>query len=364
MKNIIIPCGDIYSYLFSKFGIKLPFLISAKDLKGNVVFANEHFDVLEGPGFKGFVGKNIYDLFPFEIAHELWMNDMEAAEGNCSVKKIETVKHNNGQWHEYLTLKMPLVDSHNTTIGTIAFSILTPDQLSFNKIENEEKNNELNKTFKFLRHELLTPLATITGFTQLLRRELADNTSEKVDLIIQHILDASEHMNDIIVRDASSTTTAPTMDTFELADICMQCTSWLEGMASSHKLTISFNNHTQNSTVTSSRLDIRQVILNFLTNAIKYSMGNAAIIMNLSLFDCETLKLEISNTGEKLSNKDQADVFDEGARLPVHGSIQGQGLGLSIVKNKLESLGCSIGANSTHAGLNTFWFNIKKAKTC
>ncbi len=361
MKTITIPSGDIYPYLFSKFGIKLPFLISAKDLKGNVVFANEHFDILEGPGYKGFMGKNIYDLFPFEVAHELWMNDMEAADGNCAVKKIEKVKHTNGEWHEYLTLKIPLLNNQDTVIGTIAFSILTPDQLSFNKIENVHINSELNKTLKFLRHELLTPLSSIRGFTQLLQRELGDNTSEKVDLIIQHILDASEHMNDIIIREASSITTQQTMEKFKLADICSQCTDWLEGMARSYNLTIDFYNHTKSSTVASCKLDIRQIILNFLTNAIKYSIGNNPIIMELSLHDKETLKLKISNSGEKLSKQDRAQIFNEGSRLIAHAPIEGQGLGLSIVKRKLESLGCTSGVNSSDAGLNTFWFNIKTA---
>ncbi len=363
MKTIIIPSGDIYPYLYSKFGMKLPFLISAKDLKGNVVFANEHFDMLDGPGHKGFMGKNIYDLFPFEVAHELWMNDMEAVDGNCAIKKIEKVKHTSGEWHEYLTLKMPLLNKEKRVIGTIAFSILTPDQLSSNNIEKADINSELNSAFKFLRHELLTPLASITGFTQLLQRELTDNKNERIDLIIQHILDASEHMNDMIIRGASSNPPQQRMDTFDLADVCKQCASWLEGMASSHSLTINFSNHTESSTVFSSKLDIRQVLLNFLTNAIKYSIGHNPIMMELSLQDSEALKVKISNTGEKITEKDLTHIFDEGARLASHSPIEGQGLGLAIVKSKLESLGCTVGVNSADSGLNTFWFNIKKTKT-
>ncbi len=359
MKTIIIPSGDIYQYLYSKFGMKLPFLISAKDLKGNVVFANEHFDMLEGPGHKGFMGKNIYDLFPFEVAHELWMNDMEAVDGNCAIKKIEKVKHTSGDWHEYLTLKMPLLNKDNRVIGTIAFSILTPDQLSPNNIESMHINSEFNNAFKFLRHELLTPLASITGFTQILQRELGDNKNERVGLIIQHILDASEHMNDMIIREVSSNPPQYKLETFNLADICRQCASWLENMANSHGLTIIFNNHTENSSVFSCKLDIRQVLLNFLTNAIKYSIGNSPIIMELSLQDPETLKLKISNNGERMTEQDLAHIFNEGVRLASHSPIAGQGLGLSIVKRKLESLGCTVGVNSTSSGLNTFWFNIK-----
>ncbi len=45
-----------------------PLLISAKDLHGNVVLANRHFEVLDGYDGDHFVGQNVFDLFPPEIA--------------------------------------------------------------------------------------------------------------------------------------------------------------------------------------------------------------------------------------------------------------------------------------------------------
>lgn len=49
-----------------------PILISAKDLQGKILFVNEHFRVLEGPTPEEFIHKNVYDLFPADIADALW----------------------------------------------------------------------------------------------------------------------------------------------------------------------------------------------------------------------------------------------------------------------------------------------------
>ena len=359
MKNLQIHSDDIYQELNSKFGTKLPFLISAKDLNGNVVFANDNFEVLEGPGFNGFIGKNIFDLFAVEVANALWMNDVAAVEGNCVIKKIERVRHADGELNEYLTLKMPLVNSQSTIIGTVAFSINTPQSSSLNGFENHELDPDLSSAIKMLKHELVAPLNAINGFSQLLRQEISKYNDESLNSMVQYIIDASEHMNSMIQNAGLSSDRRQTPDTFDLADICQQCKNWLKGMAIEHSKSITFCNNANNTMVASSKLDIRQVILNFLTNGIKYSLGSTPIAMTLSAIDEETIKFEISSTGKQLTIEEQSNIFNENFRLENHKKIEGQGLGLFIVKQKLESLGCDMGVTSNDAGTTTFWFNIK-----
>ena len=71
-----------------------PALISAKDLKGNVIMANRRFEILDGPTPEEFIGKNVYDLFPLEIADVLWKNDLAAIEADAPVESDEIVAHN------------------------------------------------------------------------------------------------------------------------------------------------------------------------------------------------------------------------------------------------------------------------------
>lgn len=98
-----------------------PSLISIKDLHGNMVLANRQFDVLEGPGHQGFIGKNIFDLFPKEVAEQLWQNDLAARHARKAITSEEVVTHKDGSTHTYLTVKFPLIQ-HQEVIGICAIS--------------------------------------------------------------------------------------------------------------------------------------------------------------------------------------------------------------------------------------------------
>jgi len=85
-----------------------PGLISAKDLEGTVIMANRNFDLLDGPGSEGFVGKSVYDLFPRDVADALWANDLAAQRAGTALESEESVAHKDGSWHTYMTSKFPL----------------------------------------------------------------------------------------------------------------------------------------------------------------------------------------------------------------------------------------------------------------
>lgn len=99
-----------------------PLLISTKDLKGNVLMANRHFHHLDGYNPARFVGHNVFNLFPTEIAAQLWRNDQRAAEGRCAVMEEETVYHRDKTAHTYATVKFPLFDDAGEVVATCAVS--------------------------------------------------------------------------------------------------------------------------------------------------------------------------------------------------------------------------------------------------
>ena len=358
MKSLKIHSDDIYKELDSKFGKSLPFLISAKDLNGNVIFANDHFDILDGPKFGGFIGKNIYDLFPFEVAHELWMNDLSAIEGRCIVKEIERVKHSDGKLYEYLTMKMPLTKNTGEIIGSAAFSINLLNAATLKTLDVSNSMTELNSVIRDFKHELITPLNAIYGFSQLLREKVSVYQDETLDKLVEHIIDASEHMNAIIKKPQTRSNVPENISNFDLSALCLQCKNWVDGMALQYERTIEFRTHVPELVVRSSKTDIRQVILNLLTNAIKYTEGSSVIVINLSITVEKTVRVEVSNNGRQLSEYERLHIFDENFRSETHQGIQGNGLGLSIVKKKLTLLNCAIGVDCDESGLITFWFDI------
>lgn len=99
-----------------------PALISIKDLEGNAILVNRSFEVLEGPSPEEFIGKNVFDLFPQDIAEALWQNDLAALKAGKPIMAEEEVVHKDGLLHTYLTIKFPLYEKPNQAFGICAIS--------------------------------------------------------------------------------------------------------------------------------------------------------------------------------------------------------------------------------------------------
>lgn len=99
-----------------------PVLISTKDLNGTVTMANRHFEILDGYDAATFVGSNIFQLFPHEIAEQLWRNDRRAALEKRAIHEEEQVYHRDKTLHTYATVKFPLMDADGEVYATCAVS--------------------------------------------------------------------------------------------------------------------------------------------------------------------------------------------------------------------------------------------------
>ena len=99
-----------------------PLLISIKDVNGNIMLANRSFEVLDAPPLNEFVGKNVFDVFPADIAEQLWNNDLAALHGGTPVHAEEIVTHKDGSLHTYLTVKFPIYLNSDQPFGICAIS--------------------------------------------------------------------------------------------------------------------------------------------------------------------------------------------------------------------------------------------------
>lgn len=99
-----------------------PTLISIKDSQGTVLLVNRNFQTLKGPSPEEYIGKNVYDLFPFDVADALWKNDQIVFRSKKAIETEEVVQHNDGSWHTYLTNKFPLIGRNKKLFGVCAIS--------------------------------------------------------------------------------------------------------------------------------------------------------------------------------------------------------------------------------------------------
>lgn len=117
-----------------------PILISFKDLQGRVLFANRRFDVLDLPERSLWMGKTVFELFPKEIAEQLWANDVQAQKQREPLVINEQVHHKDGSMHIYQTIKFGLYDEQGAIYGTGAISRDISDLHRALEFEQEYKN--------------------------------------------------------------------------------------------------------------------------------------------------------------------------------------------------------------------------------
>ena len=108
--------------IFNSILDNAPLLISTKDLNGNILSVSKHFEVLDGFDANNFVGRNVHDAFPPDVAASLWRNDQLAAVEQRAVHDEETVYHRDKSAHVYATVKFPIYDDGGVLCGTCAVS--------------------------------------------------------------------------------------------------------------------------------------------------------------------------------------------------------------------------------------------------
>ena len=113
--------------------------------------------------------------------------------------------------------------------------------------------------------------------------------------------------------------------------------------------------------VRSDEVRFRQVLLNVLTNAVKFTDEGAISIRGFEMVDGKSFCLEIEDTGMGVPAAERERIFDRFVRgnSRVAARIEGAGLGLAIAKKMIEMMGGKIGMDSGKRGRGSLvWFTI------
>jgi signal transduction histidine kinase len=104
---------------------------------------------------------------------------------------------------------------------------------------------------------------------------------------------------------------------------------------------------------------LTQVVRNFVSNAIKFGTRGSKVTIRTKS-DRDSLTLEVSDTGQGLSEEDMKRVFSPYSKLTNKptGGEKSSGLGLSIAKQMVDLHGGLIGVHNNPGGGATFWFSL------
>lgn len=219
--------------------------------------------------------------------------------------------------------------------------------------ELEEQRMFKDKFLANVSHEIRTPLNSIYGFLNIL--ENSSLGREQLDLV--NIIKSSANSLLTIVNDLLdiSRIEAGKLDIknrrFNLKKLFEELCAIYTMKSEDSRFTFTYDFDPKvPKFIVSDRLRIRQILINLLENAIKYTKeGNVNFKIATSSRNARRIPLilEISDTGMGIPEEHQSTIFDSFNQLEKKGLFGGAGLGLSIVKQLTELMGAKIDLHST-----------------
>jgi len=214
-------------------------------------------------------------------------------------------------------------------------------------------------------HELRTPLASLRTSAILVQREPLSNTQGEIVGIMQQETERLIRMTSDFLDLArlESGRMRIDQDLFEVAHLVTECINVVLPQAGDRGITIETD--LEPFTVDGDRGKIKQVLLNLLTNAIKYNRENGHIEVKTYQsirHDEPFVEVTVADTGNGISREDQKNMFQKFFRVAdTAGTVQGTGLGLAIAKYIVEAHRGAIWLESEPGLGSTFCFTLPLA---
>lgn len=218
-----------------------------------------------------------------------------------------------------------------------------------------------------ISHELKNPIFNIQGYIY----SLMHGASEKPELLKKYLKRTNKNIERIItiledldtISELEVTDLKPNYTEFDILELTEEVIELLSDKASEKNISVFFREkYSYPVRAIGNENKIKQVLINLIENALKYSFINGKI--KISFFDMDKNHLvEITDEGPGISEEDLPRIFERFYRTDKARSREkgGTGLGLSIVKHIIEAHNQTINVRSTIGVGATFAFTIKKA---
>jgi signal transduction histidine kinase len=205
-------------------------------------------------------------------------------------------------------------------------------------------------------HELRTPLTSLTAAAHLLQRnELPEDQHQTLGrTILTEVRRLNDMASDFLeLSRLESGRARLAREPVHLGGLVQECFELIKPQAEEKNISLSTAIDVSVTPVHGDRNLLKQLLLNLLTNAIKYNVVDGTIKVVVRAED-DLVTLEVIDSGCGISNEDQKHLFERFYRVPAQRDVAGTGLGLAIAKKIAESHQGTISVQSELGKGSTF----------
>ena len=230
------------------------------------------------------------------------------------------------------------------------------------ELQKEREITTLKERFtSMVTHEFRTPLSVIVSTIDILKNYLErlskDNIARKLDIVTGEARRMTTLLDDVLTLSrASAGRLRVTPEMFDAVEV-------LRGLIDNLRLTdngqhrFELKQSCSHATIVTDQRLIEQILINLLTNAVKYSPPTTTILAEICAAESH-ITLRVTDEGRGIPESDQPRIFEAFHRAENALGIEGTGLGLAIVKESVSLLGGEITFESAVGKGTVFTVNL------
>ena len=231
------------------------------------------------------------------------------------------------------------------------------------KEELERSSKAKSEFLTVMGHELRTPLNALLGHAQLLGEQLEGTLNAAQQERLMAIVRAGEHLSELlenVLRFAKLEMGQERLirEPCDVNSVVAEALSSVQALATQKGIALRFQ-PVESMTIRADRTKLRQILINLLTNGIKYTERGGSVEVQVERGTSE-LRCAVRDSGRGISLEDQARLFEPFTQLGPTTTREGDGLGLglAIVKRYVEMHGGRVWVESQLNQGSTFYFTI------
>jgi PAS domain S-box-containing protein len=346
------------------------------DDRGIIESFNPAAERIFGYSLQEITGKNINCLMPepYQSEHDGYLKKYKQTGDKHiigTVREIEGMRKDGTTFFIELAVSELHLESGKKFIGAvrdITERKKFEDAINLARQEAERANNAKSQFLSQMSHELRTPLNAILGFAQIMNEDLENLDPAFRQECVEHILKGGNHLLELIndVLDLSRIETgnlSVSLEPTELAPLIKEVLALSEPLAVISQIDLIDNIFSDtHHIVNADRVRLRQVLLNLISNAIKYNRPQGTVTLSCETRGENRLRISVTDTGPGIPKEDHAHMFKPFIRLKEHETlVEGTGIGLTICKKLINLMNGEIQLESESGKGTTFSIDLDLA---